>query len=57
MTGACRGRPRLLFEAARGYKSFEETTFGGGTEALDGEGCVHYLYEERVEEVERAGLS
>ncbi len=34
-----------------GYKSFEETTFGGGTEALEGEGWVYYLYEERVEEV------
>ena len=35
-----------------GYKSFEETTFGGGSEeALEGEGWVYYLYEERVEEV------
>ena len=35
-----------------GYKSFEETTFGGGNEeALEGEGWVYYLYEERVEEV------
>ena len=35
-----------------GYKSFEETTFGGGNEALEGEGWVYYLYQERVEEVE-----
>jgi hypothetical protein len=36
-----------------GYKSFEETTFGGGgEEALEGEGWVYYLYEERVEEVQ-----
>jgi len=34
-----------------GYKSFEETTFGRGEEALEGEGWVYYLYEERVEEV------
>jgi hypothetical protein len=34
-----------------GYKSFEETTFGGGEEALEGEGWVYYLYEERLEEV------
>ena len=38
--------------SAWGYKSFEETTFGDGTEALEGEGWVYYLYEERVEEVE-----
>ena len=35
-----------------GYKSFEETTFGEGGEALEGEGWVYYLYEERLEEVE-----
>jgi hypothetical protein len=35
-----------------GYKSFEETTFGAGNEALEGEGSVYYLYEARVEEVE-----
>ena len=35
-----------------GYKSFEETTFGVGKEALEGEGRVYYLYEERVAEVE-----
>ena len=35
-----------------GYKSFEETTFGGGNEALEGEGWVYYLYEECVAEVE-----
>ena len=35
-----------------GFKSFEETTFGDGTEALEGEGWVYYLYEERIEEVE-----
>jgi hypothetical protein len=34
-----------------GYKSFEETTFGGDEQALEGEGWVYYLYEERVEEV------
>jgi hypothetical protein len=35
-----------------GYKSFEETTFGGGgEEALEGEGWVYYLYEVRIEEV------
>jgi hypothetical protein len=34
-----------------GYKSFEETTFGGDEEALEGEGWVYYLYEERLEEV------
>ena len=30
-----------------GYKSFEGTTFGGGEEALEGEGWVYYLYQER----------
>lgn len=35
-----------------GYKSFEETTFGADDEALEGEGWVYYLYEERIEEVE-----
>ncbi len=35
-----------------GYKSFEETTFGGAEEAIEGEGWVYYLYEERIEEVE-----
>jgi hypothetical protein len=35
-----------------GYKSFEETRFGVGKEALEGEGWVYYLYEERVAEVE-----
>jgi hypothetical protein len=34
-----------------GYTSFEQTTFAGGSEeALQGEGWVHYLYEERVEQ-------
>ena len=35
-----------------GYKSFEETTFGDGEEALEGEAWVYCLYEERLEEVE-----
>lgn len=36
-----------------GYKSFEETTLAGeGPQAVAGEGWVHYLYEDRVEEVE-----
>lgn len=34
-----------------GYKSFEETTFGEDEDALEGEGWVYYLYEERVQEV------
>ena len=35
-----------------GYKSFEETTFGSGGDALEGEGWVYYLYSDRIEEVE-----
>ena len=35
-----------------GYRSFEETTVGEGDDAVAGEGWVHYLYEERIEEVE-----
>lgn len=35
-----------------GYKSFEETTFGEDEDALEGEGWVYYLYEDRVDEVE-----
>lgn len=35
-----------------GYKSFEETTVAGdGPEAVEGEGWVYYLYEERIAEV------
>ncbi len=34
-----------------GYKSFEETTFGDDEDALEGEGWVYYLYEERIQEV------
>ena len=35
-----------------GYKVFEETTVGEGEQAVDGEAWVHYLYEDRVQEVE-----
>jgi hypothetical protein len=35
-----------------GYKSFEETTFGEDEDALEGEGWVYYLYEDRVDEIE-----
>jgi hypothetical protein len=35
-----------------GYKAFEETTVGEGSDALEGEAWVYYLYDERVEEVE-----
>jgi len=35
-----------------GYKSFEETTFGDGGDAIEGEGWVYYLYSDRIEEVE-----
>jgi hypothetical protein len=35
-----------------GFKAFEETTVGEGEDAIAGEGWVHYLYEERIEEVE-----
>ena len=38
--------------SASATKSFWRPRFGGGSEeALDGEGWVYYLYEERVEEV------
>jgi hypothetical protein len=35
-----------------GYKSFEETTIGEDEDALEGEGWVYYLYEDRVDEIE-----
>jgi len=35
-----------------GYKAFEETVVGEGSDALEGEAWVYYLYDERVEEVE-----
>jgi hypothetical protein len=38
--------------ARLGYKSFEETTFGEGEEALEGEAWVYYLYEERLQELQ-----
>jgi hypothetical protein len=35
-----------------GFKSFEETTVGHGDDAVAGEGWVHYLYADRIDEVE-----